>query len=81
MEKVCIRSLVETGSLESRRYYLARRTLIEMLRDRGYVVPDIEAQLRLSLAEFRAAFGDQPEAERLRISAHRASHSSRKVLH
>lgn len=80
MEKVCIRSLVETGSLESRRYYLARRTLIEMLRDRGYVVPDIEAQLRLSLAEFRAAFGDQPEAERLRISAHRASHSSRKIL-
>lgn len=80
MEKACIRSLVETGSLESRRYYLARRTLIEMLRDRGYVVANMEAQLRLSLAKFRAAFGDQPEAERLRLTAHRASHSSRKIL-
>ncbi|XP_057807838.1 DNA-directed RNA polymerase V subunit 5C-like [Salvia miltiorrhiza] len=80
MQKVCIKSLVENGSLESRRYYLARRTIMEMLSDRGYQVPDMDAQLRRSLADFRAEFGDHPEADRLRITAHRASHPSRKIL-
>ncbi|KAH6759806.1 hypothetical protein C2S51_016755 [Perilla frutescens var. frutescens] len=43
MEKACITSLEENnGSLESRRFYLSRRTLIEMLHDRGYVVPNME---------------------------------------
>ncbi|KAL1564346.1 DNA-directed RNA polymerase V subunit 5C-like [Salvia divinorum] len=80
MQKVCIKSLVENGSLESRRYYLARRTVIEMLSDRGYQVPDMDAQLRRSLAEFRAEFSDHPEADRLRITARRASDPSRKIL-
>ncbi|KAG6382749.1 hypothetical protein SASPL_157546 [Salvia splendens] len=79
MQKVCINSLVENGSLDSRRYYLARRTVIEMLSDRGYLVPDMDAQLRRSLAEFRAEFGDHPEADRLRITAHRVSNPSRKT--
>ncbi|XP_042062946.1 DNA-directed RNA polymerase V subunit 5C-like isoform X2 [Salvia splendens] len=79
MQKVCIKSLVENGSLDSRRYYLARRTVIEMLSDRGYQVPGMDAQLRCSLADFRAEFGDHPEADRLRITAHRASNPSRKM--
>ncbi|KAI7998817.1 DNA-directed RNA polymerase V subunit 5A [Camellia lanceoleosa] len=44
-------SFVDEGSKESLRYYLARRTLLEMLRDRGYAVSssDIELSSGLSL--------------------------------
>ncbi|KAL0425696.1 UNVERIFIED_CONTAM: DNA-directed RNA polymerase V subunitC [Sesamum radiatum] len=76
----CILSMVDNASVESRRYYLARRTLMEMLRDRGYVVANMEVELRRSLADFREVFGDKPEAERLRIIACRASDPSRKIL-
>ncbi|PIN09394.1 RNA polymerase, 25-kDa subunit (common to polymerases I, II and III) [Handroanthus impetiginosus] len=79
--RVCLASMVENGSMESRRYYLARRTLIEMLRDRGYVVANMEEELRRSLTDFRAAYGDKPEPERLRLFAGRAtSLASRKIL-
>ncbi|KAK4411124.1 DNA-directed RNA polymerase V subunitC [Sesamum angolense] len=74
----CILSMVDNASVESRRYYLARRTLMEMLRDRGYVVANMEVELRRSLADFHEVFGDKPEAERLRIIACRASDPSRK---
>ncbi|XP_030967167.1 DNA-directed RNA polymerases IV and V subunit 5B-like isoform X1 [Quercus lobata] len=67
----CITSHVDGGSAESHRYYLSRRTVWEMLRDRGYVVPDLE--LARSLAEFRSVFGDKPDLLRLRITV---SHSS-----
>ncbi|KAI3445117.1 hypothetical protein Pfo_001782 [Paulownia fortunei] len=76
----CMASMVDTGSVESRRYHMARRTLIEMLRDRGYVVANMEAELCRSLADFRAAFGDKPEPESLRLIACRASDPSRKIL-
>ncbi|KAL0379822.1 UNVERIFIED_CONTAM: DNA-directed RNA polymerase V subunitC [Sesamum angustifolium] len=69
----CILSMVDNSSVESRRYYLARRTLMEMLRDRGYVVANMEVELSRSLADFREVFGHKPEAERLRIIACRAS--------
>ncbi|KAL0429185.1 UNVERIFIED_CONTAM: DNA-directed RNA polymerase V subunitC [Sesamum radiatum] len=76
----CMLSMVDNGSVESRRYYLARRTLMEMLRDRGYVVADMEVELCRSLADFRLIFGEKPEAGRLRIIACRASDPSRKIL-
>ncbi|EYU38270.1 hypothetical protein ABFS82_02G111900 [Erythranthe guttata] len=76
----CIASMVDSGSVESRRYYMARGTLVEMLRDRGYVVPDVEAELRRSLPEFRSIFGDKPDPERLRLVACRVSAPSRKIL-
>lgn len=79
MAKACVKSLVDNGTVESRRYYLARRTVIEMLRDRGYVVANMEAELRRTLADFRSTFGHKPEAERLRLIASRASDPSRKV--
>ncbi|KAG8391135.1 hypothetical protein BUALT_Bualt01G0156400 [Buddleja alternifolia] len=74
----CLASLVDNGSVESLRYYLSRRTLIEMLRDRGYVVANMKAELCRTLADFRHAFGDKPEAERLRLLANHVSHPSRK---
>ncbi|KAK4424508.1 DNA-directed RNA polymerase V subunitC [Sesamum alatum] len=45
----CILSTVD------KRYYLARRTLMEMLRDRGYVVANMEAELCRSLARPNAS--------------------------
>ncbi|KAK6163047.1 hypothetical protein DH2020_002888 [Rehmannia glutinosa] len=76
----CIASMVDTGCVESHRYYMARRTLIEMLRDRGYLVDNMEAELCRSLADFRAAYGDKPEPESLRLIACRATDPSRKIM-
>lgn len=78
-DTACIASTVDAGSTASRRYYIARRTLFEMLRDRGYVVANMESELCRSLADFRSTFGDNPEPERLRVVACRASDPSRKV--
>ncbi|XWS65529.1 hypothetical protein CRYUN_Cryun05aG0120900 [Craigia yunnanensis] len=74
----CIKSMVDQGSVESRRFYLARKTAWEMLKDRGYNVADSE--LTLSLTEFRSNFGDKPDLERLRISASLRSNPSKKIL-
>ncbi|PKI32596.1 hypothetical protein CRG98_046993 [Punica granatum] len=72
----CLSTYIDQGSIESHRYYLARRTLLEMLHDRGYVVP--QSDLNQSLEEFRAACTQNPDVERLRIcSAHRSDHSKR----
>ncbi|XP_074564862.1 DNA-directed RNA polymerase V subunit 5A [Curcuma longa] len=62
----CLSSFVDLGSVESHRYFLARRTLLEMLRDRGFPVPDDE--LALTLPAFRAKLGDKPKLDDLRIS-------------
>ncbi|KAK3024997.1 hypothetical protein RJ639_044374 [Escallonia herrerae] len=72
----CITSLADHGTVESLRCYLARRTLLEMLRDRGYDVP--ESELTRSLSDFRTVFGNKPELERLRVSASLRSQPSRK---
>lgn len=61
----CISKTVDTGGIDSKRFYLARTTAFEMLRDRGYEVN--EAELSLSLSEFRSVFGEKPDLERLRI--------------
>ncbi|KAJ9190582.1 hypothetical protein P3X46_001768 [Hevea brasiliensis] len=74
----CMAEFVDQGSVESRRYYLSRRTVLEMLRDRGYDVADSE--VTRSLAEFRVEFGDKPDLERLRISASLRSNQHKKIL-
>ncbi|KAG8656709.1 hypothetical protein MANES_04G165700v8 [Manihot esculenta] len=38
----CMAEFVDQGSAESLRYYLSRKTILEMLRDRGYDVADLE---------------------------------------
>ncbi|KAL7195619.1 hypothetical protein ACSBR1_035784 [Camellia fascicularis] len=63
----CLSSFVDEGSKESHRYYLARRTLLEMLRDRGYAVSS--SDIELSLQDFRSIHGQNPDADRLQISA------------
>ncbi|XP_021297189.1 DNA-directed RNA polymerase V subunit 5C [Herrania umbratica] len=74
----CIKSMVDQGSVESHRFFLARKTAWEMLKDRGYNVADSE--LTRSITEFRSVFGDQPDLERLHISVSLRSNPSKKIL-
>ncbi|XP_058105628.1 DNA-directed RNA polymerase V subunit 5A-like [Magnolia sinica] len=74
----CICSYVDEGSVESHRYYLARRTVLEMLRDRGYTISD--SDISLTLPEFRSIHGQRPDLERLRISTTLISNPSKKIL-
>lgn len=73
----CLSKYVDPSSEESHRYYLARRNALEMLRDRGYEV-SLE-DINLSLQDFRTVYGEHPDVDRLRISAHLRSDSSNKV--
>ncbi|XP_057467204.1 DNA-directed RNA polymerase V subunit 5A-like [Actinidia eriantha] len=74
----CLSSYVDDGSTESHRYYLSRRTVLEMLRDRGYSIPTSE--IELSLKDFRGLHGQNPDIDRLRISASLRSDPSNKIL-
>ncbi|KAK4743345.1 hypothetical protein SAY87_001346 [Trapa incisa] len=74
----CLCSFVNQGSTESHRYYLARRTLLEMLRDRGYVIP--ESELNQSFEEFLTDRGSNPDIERLRISSAHRYNPSKRIL-
>jgi DNA-directed RNA polymerase I, II, and III subunit RPABC1 len=75
----CVSSMIDRGgSVESRRLFLARRTALEMLRDRGYSVP--EPELARTLPEFRAWWATgKPGLERLAFSTTLASDTSNKV--
>ncbi|XP_039063969.1 DNA-directed RNA polymerase V subunit 5A-like [Hibiscus syriacus] len=71
----CLSGLVDDGSTESHRYYLSRRTVLEMLRDRGYAV------IELSLQEFRNILGQTPDFDSLRLSvAHKSDPSERMLV-
>lgn len=74
---VCISAMIDTGSVESHRYFLARRTVLEMLRDRGHAVPDDEIQR--TLADFRSWWETKPEFDNLTVSYPLISDSSKKV--
>ncbi|KAH0782940.1 hypothetical protein KY290_002538 [Solanum tuberosum] len=63
----CLASFVDDGTVESHRYFLARKTMLEMLKDRGFAIPNSE--IDTTLQEFREKYGQRPDAERLRISA------------
>lgn len=66
----CLSSLMDDGSTESHKYYLARKTMLEMLRDRGFAVPNCE--IDVSLQEFRDKYGQNPAdtaINELRIAA------------
>jgi len=74
----CLSGMVDYGSIESHRYYLSRRTVLEMLKDRGYSVPISE--INLSLEDFRAIYGQNPDFDRLRLSVTHATDPSKRVL-
>ncbi|XP_050245441.1 DNA-directed RNA polymerase V subunit 5A-like [Quercus robur] len=74
----CMSSYVDQESTESHRYYLARRTVLEMIKDRGYSVPTSE--IELSLQDFRAIHGQTPDIERLRLSATHRTDPLKRIL-
>ncbi|KAK1366040.1 DNA-directed RNA polymerase RPB5 subunit, eukaryote/virus [Heracleum sosnowskyi] len=77
-QKEFLSSFIDRGSKESHRYYLSRRTILEMLRDRGYSIPDSE--IEMSLHQFRGIYGQSPDTSRLRISVSHESIPSKKIL-
>ncbi|OMO98770.1 hypothetical protein CCACVL1_04068 [Corchorus capsularis] len=74
----CLSKMVDNGNLESHRYYLSRRTVLEMLKDRGYSVPISE--ISLSLEDFRSIYGQIPDFDRLRLSVTHATDPSKRVM-
>lgn len=74
----CLSCLLDNGSVESHRYYLARKTLLEMLRDRGFAVPNCE--IEVSLEDFRTKHGPLPDVDGLRISSLHKNDPSIKAL-
>ncbi|TQD88553.1 hypothetical protein C1H46_025872 [Malus baccata] len=74
----CITSHVAEGSVESSRFFLCRRTVMEMLRDRGCNVSD--SDLNLSLTEFLSEFGPNPDHERLSVCVPLRSKPSKKFF-
>lgn len=74
----CLSTFVDDGSIESHRYYLSRRTLLEMLKDRGYDISDSE--INFTLKQFRELHGQNVDVDRLRISASHLSDSENKIL-
>ncbi|CAK8564610.1 unnamed protein product [Lathyrus sativus] len=77
MASECIVRLRNEGSIESIRYFECRRTLMEVLRDRGYNVS--ESDLTLTLPEFRSKFGQYPKPEALGVIVSHRSNPSNKV--
>lgn len=75
--KGCLSKFIDDGSVESHRYYLSRRTTLEMLRDRGYSIPSSE--IDLSLSQFRHMHGHSPDPDRLRLSLNHATNPSKRV--
>ncbi|XP_058740171.1 DNA-directed RNA polymerase V subunit 5A-like [Vicia villosa] len=74
----CLITKTDNGSIESHRYYLSRRTTLEMLKDRGYSIPTPEIQL--SLEEFRQVHGQSPDVDRLRFTASHSTDPSKRIL-
>lgn len=74
----CLSSFIDDGTVESHRYFLARRTMLEMLKDRGFAIPNSE--IDNTLQEFREKYGQRPDVERLRISAMHRNDLTNKVL-
>ncbi|KAK4253815.1 hypothetical protein QN277_010441 [Acacia crassicarpa] len=73
----CITDFVDQGSVESSRFFYARRTVCEMLRDRGYDV--FGSDLTRSLDNFRRVFGQQPNVDSLGLCVSLRSNPSSKA--
>ncbi|KAK1428889.1 hypothetical protein QVD17_17729 [Tagetes erecta] len=74
----CLSSFVDKGTIDSHRYYLSRKTLLEMLRDRGYDISN--SDIDLTLTQFRDLHGQDIDVDRLRISASHLTNFENKIL-
>ncbi|AES68886.2 RNA polymerase II fifth largest protein [Medicago truncatula] len=69
-----VRICNEESNIETIRYFECRKTLMDMLHDRGYNVS--ESDLTLSLSEFRSRFGEFPKPHTLGVSVSLRSNPS-----
>ncbi|KAL8129783.1 hypothetical protein V2J09_018938 [Rumex salicifolius] len=74
----CLSSYVDDGTVESHRYFLARRTMLEMLTDRGFIISSTE--IDVTLEKFRSTYGPKPDPEKLRIATSLRSDTHKKML-
>nr|GEW35648.1 DNA-directed RNA polymerase V subunit 5A [Tanacetum cinerariifolium] len=74
----CLSTFVDSGCVEIHRYYLSRRTLLEMLRDRGYDISNED--IDMTLQHFRDLHDQTVDVDRLRISASHVSDVNDKIL-
>ncbi|CAK7336548.1 unnamed protein product [Dovyalis caffra] len=74
----CLTEVVDEGSAQSFRYYISRRTVLEMLKDRGFDVAD--SDLTRSVTEFRSVFGNSPDVDSLRFCVSLRSNPLKKTL-
>ncbi|PON73276.1 DNA-directed RNA polymerase RPB5 subunit, eukaryote/virus [Trema orientale] len=68
----------ESGSVERDKYYLSRRTVMEMLKDRGFSVPT--SDVNFSLDDFRRIYGESPNIDLLRFSVTHLHDPSKRSL-
>jgi hypothetical protein len=64
---------------ESNRLFRIRKTVMQMLRDRGYLVADFEVDMTKD--QFRRKYGDTMKREDLVINKAKRNDSSDQVLH
>ncbi|CAN0890527.1 DNA-directed RNA polymerase V subunit 5A [Linum grandiflorum] len=76
--KKCLSSYIDDASPETHRYFLARRTVLEMLKDRGYYVP--ASDISVSLQEFRSIHDQNVDVERLKFSAAHQTDPSKRMM-
>lgn len=71
----------ELGAMdeEANRLYRIRRTVMQMLRDRGYLVGDFE--INMTKAQFVDKFGESVKRDSLVINKAKRNESSDQVLH
>nr|AJA90766.1 DNA-directed RNA polymerase IV fifth largest subunit [Ephedra trifurca] len=73
----CLEMFMDKGDPESHRLFKVRRTLLQMLDDRGFYVSDTD--LNMPLDQFRGIFGNRPARENLRIITQKRSDPSYKI--
>lgn len=81
MGQFCARAAMSGQALDEQttRLYRIRKTVMEMLRDRDYVVADYE--IALTKEQFLDKYGDEPKREDLVLQKPRRSNNTEHVLH
>ncbi|KAL4203773.1 hypothetical protein AMTRI_Chr01g129680 [Amborella trichopoda] len=74
----CLCKLLDRGSVESHRLFRARKTVFEMLRDRGYSVSDND--LSMTLPHFRELYGEEPDTSQLTITTAMDRDPSQRIM-
>ncbi|GLJ09602.1 hypothetical protein SUGI_0112580 [Cryptomeria japonica] len=76
-EPCIIDRFIDKGNPVSHRLFRVRRTVFQMLDDRGYIVGD--ADLNMTLSEFRVNYGEEPSRSDLFISTKSRTNPREKI--